>query len=342
MNQPGTSFIRTFELLSRGLALLVCLCAGLVLAGYLAHVGAIVDLSPTLPGMSPLTALALLLLGAAALGDGNARWREVKALASLAIGIAVVTLLTEILFGEDKLSPLIASRVFMFNAQRAGLTSPATALCLVALGIATLARDRARLRDPMSAFALVVAGFALLGYAYGVDDLFAVPLFRTVALHTALAIVALAIASLTIRPRTGLAAIVTSPRAGGALARGLLAFTLLPPFAGWALLRVTDAHRLGPGAAMACLVVLTVVPLWLLILWTGKAASTLEEVRRDRTELQRAKDPRAAAHRRCAARADRLHRQDADLQVRQQDLSGLVLSRSGAGHRPQGLRPFRR
>ena len=274
---------------ARGAAIVVGLTCGAVLSGYLLHIGTLVDLRPGLLGMAPLSACALILLSAATIVDADRREAACR-LGWIVIGVGVAMLLVEGLFGSDILDPYVAGRLFLFNAGRAGSMSPATSLCLVALGVATVARERPRLGDWAGAVALVIAVFALFGYSFGVSDVYALPLFHSMAAPTALSITVLALASLMLRPASGWAAIVASPGPGGVATRRLLAFTPLPPLAALILLDEVEARQLQFGAAMSLLVILTVVPLALLILANGRVLDALEQERRFKAELQRAGD----------------------------------------------------
>ena len=276
--------------IARGAAVVVGLGCLAVLFGYLLHVGALIDLRPDLRGMSPLTAFALLLLSAAAVLDGGRNAALSLWAGRLAILIGAVMLVVKALFGGDVLSPLIAGRLLLFNAERAGAVSAATAICLVLLGIAAVRRGRPRSSDIAALAALVLGGLAVLGYAYGVRDLYAIPFFRTMALHTAISVVALAVASLSLRPEIGLSAVVVSSGPGGAATRRLLVYLPVPAIVAWVLLLSTDSHRLGPAAAMAFLVVLTLLPLSLLILRDGRMIDALERERWIKAEVQRAGD----------------------------------------------------
>ena len=280
--------MRPVSRLARAVALIVFLGAGLVLGGYALHVDDLIVLRDGLQGMSPLTAFAAMLLAASVYVRDVRRATEV--LAGLAIMLGVLVLALYAKTGGDVASGLIAQHAFHLDPGRSGSTSIATALCIVVLGIAIVARDRPRISDPFGAVALVLAGFALLGYAYGVRDLYDLSLFRTMALHTALAIFALGVAVLAMNPTMGWAAVVTAPSASGRATRRLLAFTLLPPVAAWILIRATDVHRMGPGAAMALVVVITVVPLSLLIVKNGAVAAALGSERKATADIQRAGD----------------------------------------------------
>jgi signal transduction histidine kinase len=271
---------------ARAMALVAVATALSVLFGYATHRAATVVVLPGLQGMSVLTATGLAAVGLALLAGSWDLRRTEQGLAAVALVVGVLVALSHAIVGGDILSPALAARLFAFDPSVAGQTSPATAAGLAALGAALLLRRRTEIADALCSATLIVAGMALLGYVYGVRDLYAVPVFRTMALHTALSMFLLALATILVRPQDGLASIIASPGAGGRATRRQLAFTLLPPIAGAILLRATDAHRLGPGAAMAFLVVLTIAPLAWLILRDGRALNEIELERRRRAELQ--------------------------------------------------------
>ena len=274
---------------ARATAALAGLVGLVVLAGYVLHVGALVDLRAGLPGMSPLTALALVGL-AGAIGMGARPGQAAGRLGWIAIVIGAGALLLILVAGRDVVSPIVAARVFQFNAGRAGCIAPPSALCLLLLGIASRTRARPKLADRLAAAAVAVAGFAVLDDAYEARSLSLVPIFGPMGLHTAIALLLLALASLGVRPDVGWASTIASSHPGGAWTRRLIAFAPLPPLLGWLLLRVVAAQRLGFGAAMAALVVFTVVPLVLLVLRSGRILDALERERRTKAELRAARD----------------------------------------------------
>ncbi len=254
------------------------------LVGYLRHEPMLVQVRPGLQGMSPVTALGLLAAASAVLSQAM-RARRIASLAGggcAAVGAAM--LLIHALTGQDSVSAWLAGALFSAPAATVGRTSVATAACLLALGVSNLRSLRAG--ELGATLALVVAGVALLGYAYGVRDLYALPLFRTMALNTALALFALSAGSLLADPESGWVSVIASREDGGGATRRQLAFLLLPALAGWALLRATSAQTLGPGTAMALLVMVTVIPLAILILRDGRLLNTLEAERRTKAELQ--------------------------------------------------------
>jgi len=256
-----------------------------VFVGYALHIKALITVLPGLEGMSPLAALGILAMAMSMLADSQGRLGIARALAWGVLVLGGCVLVLHALRGNDTLSPLIAEGLFHFDRASAGRTSIASAAALVLLASAGLNRHRPMLADGLAAVAMVISGLAAIGYAYGVRDLYAVPVFRTMSLHTAWAILALSAVSMVVRPDVGWAKLLTSRGEAGAATRRHLAFVLLPPMAGGALLYAIYAHRLGPAAAMAFLVVLTIVPLALLVLRDGRALQALEAEQAARAEL---------------------------------------------------------
>ena len=293
----------------RGLSRICSVGAGLIalisLAGYLSGLSLLVHLHAGLAGMSPLTLTAVLALSVAGVAQVAARDAVIHASTASAAAIALVALGSHAVFGADVLGPAIGRALFHMASATVGRTSTATAIgiLLIALGLVT-ARRRPLVSDTAGGAALVLSGTALLGYLYGVGDLYALPIFNTMALNTAAAIALLAVATLCAHPELGWAAIIGSEEAGGGATRRQLAIILLPIAAGWALLRATEDARLGPAVAMALLVMVTIVPFAILILRDGHILNSLERERATRIALQ----DRIAAdmERRLSSQADAL------------------------------------
>jgi len=271
------------------LAALAGLFAIGTLAGYVLHRPEMISMRPGLQGMSPLTAGALLALAAAVLGLCGKRMVPAGAAALLASAIAVAALASHAAFGADRLSPFVAQSLFGLAPGTTGRTSVATAVAILFVSLACWHRlRRPAWSDPAAGVALTITGTALLGYAYGVSDLYAVPVFNTMALNTALGLFALALAVIASEPASGWAGVVSSPAQGENFTRCLLAFALLPPLVGYGLVSATHATLVGIGAAMALLVMATVLPLALLILRDGRSRIALDVERRQRLDMQAA------------------------------------------------------
>ena len=235
-----------------------------------------------------LRAAAILALAGAAFASGRARPRRARAAAMIAIAIVAPTLIARVATGGDRASLLIGTAIFGMAPGAVGRTSVATAFDVM-LVAASLILSRTRWRavsDGLAGAALLVSGVALLGYFYGVHDLYALSIFNSMALNTAIALVLLAIATLLADPGAGWAGVIGSLSAAGGGTRRQLAFIALPILAGKLLLWATAAAGLGPAVAMALLVIVTVFPLALLILRDGQVLDALDRERRERAREQ--------------------------------------------------------
>ncbi len=168
--------------------------------------------------------------------------------------------------------------------------SPAPATGILLLAIASL-RAVQRLRgasDLLAGVTLLLSGIVLLGNLYGARDFYGISLFRTMSLATALALFLTAIATVFGRERGGWASIISAPGAPGATTRRQMACLLVPPLAGWLLVRATGLGPFGVAESMVLLVIITVAPLLWLILRDGVALADLEQERdaHDATEAR--------------------------------------------------------
>ena len=265
---------------------MVLLLAGATLTGYVLHDADLIEVRSGLRGMSPPTAAGLLVLALSFLAEASNKRRAARSLAWAGLFIGSVMLMLRVVQGRDTISPLVAAQLFGFDPSRAGRTALATSGSFVILAISGILRARTLISDALAASSLIVSALALLGYAYGVEDLYRLRPFDTMALHTAGALFLLSVTALILPPGRGWSAIILSRGPGGGATRRQLAFLILPPVTGWVLLRAMDVHGIGPAAAMAFQVVVTVVPLAILILRDGRALDALEAERRAKVAIQ--------------------------------------------------------
>ena len=272
---------------ARACAAAAALTAGVALAGYALDILTLATVSPGLRGMSPLTATGILALafGAITATRGAPRFSGVGIAVAMAVSVAVMA--AHGAFGHDALSPWLGAELFRLSPERVGQTSLATALAIAAVAFALAIRRKAPvIADLTAGLALILSSTALLGYLYGVGDLYRFALFNSMGLNTAVALALLALAALFVESDTGAAAILGSEDAAGAATRRQLCFTLLPVAAGFVLLKATHAERLGPAFAMALLVIITVAPLVILVLRDGRVLQTLDRERRAKLAIQ--------------------------------------------------------
>lgn len=226
---------RLFALPAWGAFALACL----TLIGYVTGQENLISLHARWQGMSPVTALCL-----AGLSIPLNRLFRKNRVAVLTPFLVIVTfgayvLISHALFRKDVVSAgFLASTGIVTSA--AGSMSVATSLCILLLAVAGIARQLFSVgwTETLNNAVLLVSGSALLGYAYGIQDLYSFYIFNTMAINTALALFLLATANLLAEPRSrlGMAARAMHPAERRALY--LVALSLLPAVLGWLVLRL--------------------------------------------------------------------------------------------------------
>jgi len=295
---------RIVALIAIILALGICAAS---LIGHVLGISTLYAMHAQFAAMSPVTAIACAMVAVAALPALKPYRRIRSVLCGLASAIAALVCISWLITGTDQLNGAISSAIH----GNVGKTSPASAIGIMLIAAALSVRRSARLRrmsDPLAAAAVLVSGIAVLGYAYGAHDLYAIPMFQTMSLNTALTLLLTAMATILARQIGGWAEIINSAGVAGAATRRQLAFLALPPLIGFILVRVTAQGQFGVAAALALLVTITVVPLVWLILRDGRMLTDLDGERR-------ARETDEAAHRiileeRLAAQAQQIETQN--------------------------------
>ena len=274
---------------ARKLATMLASCAltigALVVVGHVTGSSSLIRLDASLQGLSVLTAVAMMLMSTALIAAAGGRERVVQVALFATLAIVGSVLIAYVLYGEDRLGIAIEA-AFPIPGDACARMSAGTALVLLLLCVGLAARRHAFASDVAAGLALLVTGTALLGTLYGVEDLYALPIFATMALHTAFGLFLLAIATLTVEPRVGWSSIVWSTDLSGAVTRRRIALLFTPALIGWFLRQGTLSHQLGTGTALALLVILTIVPMILLVLRDGRAQLALETERRRSASAQ--------------------------------------------------------
>jgi signal transduction histidine kinase/ActR/RegA family two-component response regulator len=254
-----------------------------VLAGWLIGAPALVTIHHGLAAMSPLTAAGFILAGLSLASRKHGKFPHVAdATALLLLALGLIVTASHIAFGGDRLNPLLGIRIATPEGPIEGHTGPATALAFLLLGFILLSlqqphRLRLKLVTICAGIGTLLTSVDLLGYAYGVEGLYATAFYRSTALHTATCLFLLFLATLLFDPTEGLAAIITSGRPSGNVTRMQLLVTLLmPACAGFLLLHALRTGALAPSLCMALLVVCTTVPMVVRIMADGLMLDALD------------------------------------------------------------------
>ena len=208
----------------------------LVLAGWMSGLDVLKRVMCELPSMKPNTALCFLLAGAAlALRD---RCAVRRACAGLVCALAALTLAESITgwnFGFDE---LLFRDLPDYHTTHPGRMAEATALALLLGGGSLLlmqARGRALLwaQQALALGTVIIGMVPLLGFCYHVELFYRLAGTASMALHTALGLIVLAVGALVARA-DGVVSVFASPGPGAQLTRRLLAaVVVLPVVLGW-------------------------------------------------------------------------------------------------------------
>lgn len=253
---------------------------------YAASVHILDQIVPGSTRMSPLTALALIITALAPLL--YPRRRLCGSLVALGLTIALCALFSHLFVGEDRISPALANVMLASSHVPIGRMSPATATCLLLLSLASGARlcQRPKPCDMLATAAFSLAGIGLLGYVYGVRDLYTVPIFSLMAFHTALALLCLSVSIMLHQVEKGWFRIITLNNRAGSTTRRQLALTAVLPIIGWLLLWAVNSGAVSPSAALTLVVATVFLPLTVLIIKDGRANDRLDRQRHKQQRLE--------------------------------------------------------
>ena len=198
-------------------------------------------------------------------------------LATLAEHVLGVDLgIDQVLFREPAGSPSTTS------PNRMGMPA---ALCFTLLGggLMLLDRPERRGRTPsqvLALSALVLGLVPLLGYLLGVRQFYGIAQYTAIAFQTALALAALALGTLAVRPDRGFVARIVADDAGALLVRRLLpAAVLLPIVTTWFRILGEQAGVFDHDFGRVLLIFMFILMFTAMTWWTGGAVTRLEAAR---------------------------------------------------------------
>ena len=264
----------------------VAIIAALVLLGW------VLD-EPRLTGfygsitMKTNAAIGLLLCGFALWSFGRIPAVATAVLGTLAAAVGGLTL-AEHIFGWDL---GIDQALFSEPVGAAATASPnrmgpngSTGILLVGVSLVLLARGRAlsvRRAQMLALFGIFFSLLAIAGYVYGATQLYAVANYTGIALHTALALIALHLGILATRTDIGMMARFVSDGPDGALLRRLaIPVTGLPLALGYVVVKGRQADFFDRGLGYALFAVALTVVLWMTIWQTARRIGATDRQRR--------------------------------------------------------------
>ena len=266
----------------------------LVLLGWGLHLQNLTSLRPSWVSMKANTALAFVFSGAALIFSGPVRPRPrwSKGLAAGAAFLGLAALLAYLFHWGPGLDEFLFRDYWATSDQAyPGRMAPVTAISFVLFGMGIWFLNSTNPSPPylpqtLFLTIMLLSGLALIGYLYGVKALYQVSAFTTLAFHTAVTFVALALAGLFLRPREGLAGVIFSRRAGGRTARLLLPIAIfLPITMGWGRILVARVNWLSSDLLTAILVIVVFVVLGSAIVFQAAYLNRESEAREEKSLL---------------------------------------------------------
>ena len=262
-----------------------------VLAGWAFEVRLLVRVLPGDVAMVPNTAVAFVLAGLALLAR-TTRGERLPAFAfavpALLAGVLGLLNLAEYFSGTSLgIDEALFQDPAGLTSSFPGRMSVLTALSFVALAAALLTQDVRRVApwaaDGLALLPGVLAMLSLAGYAFGVDSLHSVGLYKGMAIHTAVALLVLAFGVLLAR-RGGLSQILFSDTVGGHVVRRILPVALLAPFVlAWVRIEGQRLGLYGPEVGRALASVSGAIVLTAILLGTAALLVEADE-RRQRSD----------------------------------------------------------
>lgn len=283
VNVTGASQVSDrLELLSQAANTIVLIVGLLVLVGWTADIPALKSVAPGLVTMKPNTAVGFFLAGMALwlFQDEQIRpWKRRLAL-GCALSVAMIGFLTlmEYLWRWDSGIDQLLFRDVSQDSEVAapGRMSFATAMSFYMVGLALLLVKAGNDRNRLFVQLLIGGTFAisllaLVGYAYGVESLYRVAPYGSMALHTALVFLVLCMSILCACPRCWLTATLFKSDARGAGAWLRVGTSIAIPFLfGWLGLAGLKAGLYDSVFGVALLTAATMVTLMIVVLWSSR------------------------------------------------------------------------
>lgn len=243
--------------------------------------------------MKPNTAICFLCIGIAILAEGRSSGRRYAdwtrtmcaGLAALIGALCLVQHLTGVDFGIDELffQDHHASKSTRFPGRMAAATASGFIFLGIALGMLKAPRF-AWLVQVCAIAAGLMAILSILGYIIGASSVYAINLLRSVAFHTAWLFLIAAAATLLFLPTRGLLGILTSPGAGGQMARRLFPVVFsIPLIIGWLRIVIHNAGLIDVPFGIALVACCNLLLVTAAVYWCARSLEKTD-TRRKRTE----------------------------------------------------------
>ncbi len=222
------------------LCLLAALCSvaagSLVLFGWSNGIEVLKRVDLTLVAMNPATAVCFIL-GGIAIGLNQFGCRAAALGAGTAIATVAAAKLLDIAFGGVPVDRLLfADLLDAGSGFQPNRMAPNTAVAFLLVGIALVcvlgkSRTSQLLSQGLGIAVLLISMFALVGYAFNIDDLSGVGPFNPMAVHTGAGLLMVGFGILCLTRQTGLMLVLNDRGPAGSMARTVLPLAIAIPIA---------------------------------------------------------------------------------------------------------------
>lgn len=276
----------------------VAIVGALALAGWALNVSVVT--APRAGGypMLPLTALCFVLAGgslAMAVRPNRSATTEAiqQSLAALVATIAVLTLYEYLRGGTSGFDLLLfGDRIQSVTVEPPGRMAINTAGCFLLFALALLAIPHDQRKHDLRAQMFATPGLfiglvALLGYVFGVRDVYGVSPSSAMALTTAICMLVLGIGTLVAVRERGVASLLMDEGVAGVLTRRLLPAALLAPIIFGSIRTAGEAAGIyGSEFGVSLFAVATIVTFVGLVLWSARVLRDTDKERVDLLALE--------------------------------------------------------
>lgn len=261
-----------------------------VLLGWLLDVPILTRPLDVAASMKANTATAILLSGIALRALLDDRYTRIATVIGLCISVLGLATLGQYVFGWNLgIDQFLFADTDLVATSAPGRMAPATAFCLIALGLAltsTASHAPAWLTQTPALAVVLVSAAASIGYLYDINALYGIGVYTAMAVHTASLLLLLALGILCSRPARGLMAPIISPEIEGTMTRQfLLAGAAVPLALGWLVLtgEGTGLYRVEFSVGLMVMGTMGVLSV---VIWAG--AGSLQRLRTESESKLRA------------------------------------------------------
>ncbi len=169
------------------------------------------------------------------------------------------------------------------------LMAPNTAGFFLLTGVSLLSRDAAawfQMAQSLTLATLASAFLAIVGYAFGGGILYAIPSHIPMALNTAFAFLALALAIMESRPRRGVVGVLFSDEAGGEMAKRLIPAGIVVPLLLGGMKLYGESAGLFDAEFGGALLVSTTVMVFMAVIWCTARVLNQSDAQRRHASVQ--------------------------------------------------------